>query len=300
VSCPFGQDAYFSDVDAVIGFEDAVSMPGNRTIVFVCEALSDQRIMRKLFPVNRSVAEFQHVDKRDEGYIDCGPSRVPKSNRKTVINFTRNRANVYGLVDRDRPEWIVSHENLIPTDYCDIEATLFELGNRVLISKLLAHACEVTPNFFNDFDYSVFSELFERVAVSLQYCFNNYLLTEGDHTFRTLPFRLDRSDTFLAGNTSHIEFAEFFAKLFGRTEWIEKVPVGTFTHTWINGHLQVYALVYTLKHSVELRDKFYDRNIFLQNHSTLTARVENFLVHNEQHLRTSEMFNRITTKIYGI
>ena len=72
MSCPFGQDAYFAELDEVISIEDAVPMPSNRAVVFVCEAFSDQRIVRKLFPVHRSVAEFQHVDKRDDGYLDGG------------------------------------------------------------------------------------------------------------------------------------------------------------------------------------------------------------------------------------
>lgn len=297
MTCPFGQDPYFANVDAVIGFEDDVPMPGNRAVVFVCEALSDQRIMRKLFPVHRSVAEFQHVDRRDDGYLDCGTCRHPKSNRQTVINFTENRANVYGLVDRDRPNWTVDHSNLIATDYCDIEATLFHFGQTELISLMIEQACQIPPGFVTQHDLLATLDQFKKVAVSLQYCYRNFLLRSGDDTFRSLPHRLDHQDFHLSGNTTTNEYAKFFASLYGRTDWIESVPFADFSHTWINGHLQVYSFVYAMKHNIDLSDKFMAYNVYLPTHSRLTSIVENLLTNNEDYLRQSQMFRTAETKI---
>ncbi len=313
MSCPFGQDAYFSDVDAVIGFEDDVSMPGNRAVIFVCEALSDQRIMRRLFPVDRSVAEFNHVDPRDKGYLDCGSARVPDSNRKTVINYSRNRQNVYGVVDRDYQNWVVDHNNLIPTDGSDIEATLLNIGKVELIMLLIECAGQIPSGFIPHSIIASMMKMYQTVSVSLQFCYRNHLLKEildnsndveltknkqKPKGFRNIPHFLDVHNKSFPSDVSGNEvYSIFFASLFRRRPMDERYPYEEFSYSWINGHLQVYSLVYVMKHHIELQNFLEAHNIYLPKHVVLTSLIENQLTANEHYLRTSEMFDVTSSKV---
>lgn len=313
MNCPFGQDSYFADVDAVIGFEDDVPMPGNRAVVFVCEALSDQRIMRRLFPVNRSVAEFNHVDPRDKGFLNCGSARVPDSNRQTVINYSRNRQNVYGVVDRDYQNWVVDHNNLIPTDGSDIEATLLNIGQGELIMLLVEYAGQIPSGFIPHAIVESMMKMYQTVSVSLQYCYRNHLLKEildnsnvvestknkqKPKGFRNIPQFLDLyNKPFPSDDSGKEVYSTFFASLFRRLPQNERHPYEEFSYSWINGHLQVYSLVYVMKNNVELRNFLEANNIYLPKHVVLTSLIENQLTANEHYLRSSAMFDVTNSKV---